>query len=137
MRNRRFTASQVILKQIRTNNHCSVKKWDNILIQTEITSTKRRQVVIMASAVKGFYRETIKLSIVNSPKSFTGQNAVKSLLGRHDEFSWSVYNVNVKFLAFGNCTVVIYQFFKKCTLRYCSGKACYLVVVTQFRKNYL
>lgn len=67
----------------------------------------------MASAVKGFYRETIKLSIVNSPKSFAGQNVVKSFLGRHDEFSWSVYNVNVKFLAFDSCTVVIYQFFKK------------------------
>lgn len=47
--------------------------------------------VIIASAVKGFCRETIKLSIVNAPKSFTGQKVVKSLLGRHDEFSWSVY----------------------------------------------
>lgn len=137
MRNRRFTASQIILKQIRTNNHCSVKKWDNILIQTEITSTKRRQVVIMASAVKGFYRETIKLSIVNSPKSFMGQNIVKSLLGRHDEFSWSVYNVNVKILALAIVLWLYINSLKKCTLRYCRGKACYLVVVTQFRKNYL
>lgn len=77
--------------QRRTNTHCSVKKWDNILIQTENTSTKKRQMVIMASAVKGFCRETIKLSIVNSPKSLTGQKVVKSLLGRHYEFSWSVY----------------------------------------------
>lgn len=80
VRKRRLIASQIIQKQTRTNNHCSVKKWGNILIQTEITSTEKRQVAIMCSAVKGFYRETIKLSIVSSAESFIRQKLVRKII---------------------------------------------------------